>query len=143
MIFLKIGPYFPKLVNFRVSSRTSFNPNLNILDPMTKMDLKYEKCILALMVDQKFAWSTLTLTDFDQNDHFALLNQLIHFPSKAMAKPSNIWSYKHIKAMCKVSLQNSQENLMKTKTLILVNTLGDWWIIFKPSNPLGILTKSL
>ena len=141
--FLKLSPYFPKLETFRVSSWTSFNPNLNLFDPMIKMDLKYEKYILELMVDQKFTWSTLTLTDFDQNDHFAPLNQLIHFPSKLMIKTSNIWSSKYIEAMYKVSLQNSQEILMKSQTLVLVNTLGDWWIIFKTSNPLGILTNFL
>lgn len=141
--FLKLSPYFPKLETFRVSSWTSFNPNLNLFDPMIKMDLKYEKYILELMVGQKFTWSTLTLTDFDQNDHFAPLNQLIHFPSKLMIKTSNIWSSKYIEAMYKVSLQNSQEILMKSQTLVLVNTLGDWWIISKISNPLGILTNFL
>ena len=93
--FLKLSPYFPKLETFRVSSRTSFNPNLNLFDPMTKMDLKYEKCILELMIGQKFTWSTLTLTDSDQNDHFAPLNQLIHLSLKLMTKTSNIWSSKH------------------------------------------------
>ena len=141
--FLKLSPYFPKLVTSRVSSRTSFNPNLNLFDPMSKMYFKYENYILGLMVDQNFTWSTLTLTDLGQNDHFAPLNQLIHFSSKLMIKTSNIWSSKHIKAMCKVSLQNSQEILMKSQTLILVNTLGDWWIVFKTSNPLGILTNFL
>ena len=86
--FLKLSPYFPKLVTFRVSSRTSFNPNFNLFNPMTKMDLKYEKYILKLMVGQKFPWSTLT--GFDQNDHFAPLNQLIHFPSKLMIKTYDI-----------------------------------------------------
>ena len=49
---------------------------------------------------------------------FSPFNQLIHSSSKLVIKTSNIWSYKHIKALCKVSLQNSQENRMKTKTLI-------------------------
>jgi len=42
--------------------------------------LKYEKRIVKLMVDQKSPWSTLT--DFDQNDHFAPSDQLKPFQSK-------------------------------------------------------------
>ena len=61
--FLKLSHRFPKLETFRVSSWTSFNPNLNLFGPMIKMDLKYEKYTLELMVYQNFTWSTLTLTD--------------------------------------------------------------------------------
>ena len=49
---------------------------------MIKLSLKYEKRTFELMVDQKSTWSTLTLTDFDQNDHFAPCDQLNHFLSK-------------------------------------------------------------
>ena len=135
-----VSPHFPNLETFRVSSWTSFNPNLNLLDPMRKMDLKYEKYTLELMVDQKFTWSTLTLTDFGQNDHFAPLNLLIHFSSKLMIKTSNTLSYKHIEDMYKVSSQNI---LMKSQTLVLVNTLWERWIIFKTPNLMDILANFL
>ena len=49
---------------------------------MMKLMLKYEKRIVELMIDQKSTWSTLTLTDFDQNDHFAPSDQLKPFQSK-------------------------------------------------------------
>ena len=44
-----------------------------------KMVMKYEMRMFELMVDQKFTWSTLTLTNFDQNDHFAPCDQLNPF----------------------------------------------------------------
>ena len=65
------------------------NPNFFIsLDSMIKLAMKYEKRIFELMVDQKFTWSTLTLTDFDQNDHFAPFDQLELFHSNLNFNPS-------------------------------------------------------
>ena len=57
---------------------------------MIKLMLKYEKRIVELMIDQNFTWSTLTLTDFDQNDHFAPSDQLKPFQSKLDLNPSII-----------------------------------------------------
>ena len=49
-------------------------------DSMMKLAMKYGKGVFELMVEQKSPWSTLT--DFDQNDHFAPCTQLNHFQSK-------------------------------------------------------------
>ena len=65
---------------------------------MINLNLKYEKRIVELMVDQKFIWSTLTLTDFDQNDHFAPFDQLKLFHSKLNFNPSIIDAQYHIEA---------------------------------------------
>ena len=65
------------------------NPNFFIsLDSMIKLAMKYEKRIFELMVDQKSTWSTLTSTDFDQNDHFTPFDQLKLFHSKLNFNPS-------------------------------------------------------
>ena len=49
---------------------------------MINLAMKYEKSMFELMIDQKSPLVNLTLTDFDQNDHFAPCIQLINFHSK-------------------------------------------------------------
>lgn len=70
------------------------------------------------MLTKSPPWSTLTLTDYGQNDCFALLAQLINFSLKPMIDYSNKSSWNHKEAMDEVSPQNSQEILIKSKTLI-------------------------
>ena len=81
--YLKNSPHFPNLATFYGFFYEQINSKITIPHHiLPSMFIKPENMDLELLVDQKSTWSTLTLTDFDQNDHFAPCIQLINFQTK-------------------------------------------------------------